>query len=165
MTQIYLGDIIKIMNKKVLFFVVIIIAVISISAYFWLQKADVLISTPASRKTSPTPTSNELTTKVKNPTIANSANDLVGNNNLESIGLIWDREEGAVEYVIFRSDFISGPFVEFRRIRAGIEIRANTEDITPDARTKTLCYKIEARDIAGKIIRIYEPICVPKWQE
>ncbi|MBI2451143.1 MAG: PQQ-binding-like beta-propeller repeat protein [Parcubacteria group bacterium] len=95
-----------------------------------------------------------------NTTIQNKRNDLVGNNNLESIGLVWDREEGAVEYVIFRSDFISGPFVEIGRAPTGLDRRTNAEDITADARKKTLCYKVEARDIAGKTIRTYEPVCV-----
>lgn len=96
-----------------------------------------------------------------NPTIANPQNDLVGNNNLEGIGLVWDREESAADYVIFRSDSISGPFVEVGRVKTGSDRRTNAVDITPDARTKTLCYKVEAMDTSGNTTRLYEPVCVP----
>ncbi len=36
-------------------------------------------------------------------------------------------------------------------------------DVTPDARLKDLCYKVEAIDVKGNVIRRYEPVCVPKF--
>ena len=147
------------MNKKILFLVIIIVAVILTGIYFWLQRAS---THPVDTQATPTTDS---ATKIKNPTISNSANDLRGNNNLEAIGLTWTPDEQAAEYALFRSDSINGPFVEIGRVPAGPDRRTNAEDITADALTKTLCYKIEARDASGETIRIYEPICVPKWQE
>ena len=42
----------------------------------------------------------------------------------------------------------------------------NAVDGEPEeVQTKDLCYKIEALDSNGRVIRQYEPICVPKWQK
>jgi len=102
--------------------------------------------------------------KMLNPTVSNSKNDLLGSNDLESIGLWWDREERATEYVLFRSESINGPFVEIGTLPAGLQRRTNATDFTPDALIKTLCYKIEALDDKGTVIRVYEPVCIPKFE-
>jgi hypothetical protein len=36
-------------------------------------------------------------------------------------------------------------------------------DRTPEARLKDLCYRVEATDESGAVIRVYQPICVPKY--
>ena len=36
-------------------------------------------------------------------------------------------------------------------------------DDTPEARLMDLCYKVEAINELGRAIRIYEPMCVPKF--
>ena len=36
-------------------------------------------------------------------------------------------------------------------------------DYTPDARLMDVCYRVEATDATGVVIRVYGPICVPKY--
>lgn len=145
------------MNNKFLIPIIIIAVFIAGIVYFSFKRISMTsVEIPS--------TTTESITKIKNPTVSNSANDLAGSNNLESIGLWWDRDEHTTEYILFRSDVISGPFAEIGRVPAGLDRRTNAEDITQDAKVKTLCYKIEARDAAGKTVRIYEPICIPKWK-
>ncbi|HEX9271073.1 MAG TPA: hypothetical protein VGA01_02545 [Candidatus Binatia bacterium] len=38
-------------------------------------------------------------------------------------------------------------------------------DQTPDARKTDLCYKVEAINTLGQVIRIYQPMCVPKFDQ
>lgn len=135
---------------------ILIIAVVLIGIYIYsIYPKEIPVTQP--------PIEPPTDTRPKNPTISNLANDLVGNNNLEGIGLGWDRDDRAAGYVLFRSESISGPFVDLGSV--GSARSTNASDFTPDAQTKTLCYKIEARDSSGKTIRVYEPVCVPKWQE
>jgi len=63
------------------------------------------------------------------------------------------------EYVIYRSYSIDGHWMELGRVPLTTAV-----DITPEAEIRDLCYKIEALDSGGKVIRRYEPICIPKWQ-
>lgn len=80
----------------------------------------------------------------------------------DSIDLWWEPDESAAEYVVFRSNSAQGPWQElFRRPQT----RPQGVDFTADATLMDLCYKLEARDAAGLVIRLYEPICVPKFAE
>ena len=94
--------------------------------------------------------------------VDNAKGDLRGLNMQDQIGLWWSREEDASEYVIYKAYSIDGPWTEWYRGYAGEPM--NEVDITPEAETRDLCYKIEALNSNGKVIRRYEPICVPKWQ-
>jgi len=82
----------------------------------------------------------------------------------DMIGLCWSREQNATEYVIYKAYSIDGTWSEWTRITVLPEVRTSAVDGTPEAKTRDLCYKIEALDSNGKVIRRYEPICVPKWQ-
>ena len=101
-----------------------------------------------------------------NPTVENKDNDLWGNNMKDQIVLWWSRDDRAAEYVFSRSTSLEGPWAEIFRLGIAAARKSGAAvDITPDAMLMDLCYKIEAIDGTGKVIRRYEPICVPKWQE
>ena len=148
------------MNKRILLIAIIIAIFLSAGLYFWLRKVSAPVL-PSSKITPPATT--KPITNVKNVAIPNPQNDLVGSNFFEGVGLVWNRDDRAVEYVLFRSNSIDSPFTELDRIRTGIDIRTNYTDFTSDALIKTLCYKLEAHDASGKRIRVYEPICVPPY--
>ena len=94
-----------------------------------------------------------------NETVSNKAVDLSGSNMKDLIHLTWGYTDGATEYAIYKAYSIAGPWIELGRVPL-----TNAVDGTPEAQTKDLCYMIEALDSNGKVIRRYEPICVPKWQ-
>lgn len=98
-----------------------------------------------------------------NMTVSNARGDLSGQNLGDSVGLWWGFEPGASTYVIFKATSIDGPWMELDRFTA--EDPKNAVDFTQDARLKDLCYKIEALDASGHVIRRYGPICVPKFVE
>ena len=97
-----------------------------------------------------------------NVAVSNLATDLSGHNVGDSIELWWADDERATDYVVFRASSIQGPWQEL--FRRPVD-RPNGVDFTPDARLVDLCYKLEARDAAGLAIRIYQPICLPKFVE
>ncbi len=97
-----------------------------------------------------------------NVTVSNQTADLSGINEGHAIGLVWSDDERAIEYIIFRATSIGGPWQELSRVPGD---RSNFMDFTPDARLRELCYKVEARDAKGHMIRGYEPVCVPKFVE
>lgn len=99
----------------------------------------------------------------KNPPVSNSARDLTGANDLNAITLHWERDPRAVEYVLFRRDSLEGSFVEVSRLPAGLQFPTNAQDVTPDARTKTLCYRLEAIGTQGELVRVYEAVCVEQY--
>jgi len=98
-----------------------------------------------------------------NMNVENTKGDLTGLNMEDQIGLWWVPEESASVYVFYKAYSLNGPWAEWERSLATQP--KNTVDITPEAQTQDLCYKIEALDSTGKVIRRYEPICVPKWQK
>lgn len=98
-----------------------------------------------------------------NPTVENKENDLWGNNMQDQNVLWWEGDKRASEYILYKAYSIDGPWVEWSRGYAGEPM--NDVDITADAMKMDLCYKIEALDDKGRVIRVYEPICVPKWEE
>ncbi len=98
----------------------------------------------------------------KNPTTQNTKADFGGTNLGDSIHFSWSPADRANEYVRFRSLSINGPWEEEGHILGSL---TNGVDVTPGAREKTLCYRLEARDEKGSVVRDYEPICVPKFEE
>ncbi|MBI5205065.1 MAG: hypothetical protein HZA11_09120 [Nitrospirae bacterium] len=98
-----------------------------------------------------------------NETVSNEQGSMNGTNMQDMIHLTWGYTEGASEYVIYKAYSSDGPWTEWTRFSG--EQHKNAVDGTPEAETMDLCYKIEALDSKGKVIRRYEPICVPKWQK
>lgn len=96
----------------------------------------------------------------------NPQGDLWGENTGDQIVFTWDEQEGTSEYIVYRARHVKGPWEELARIR---EVAASTGgakvDVTPDARKRDLCYKVEAIDTNGQIIRTYQPMCVPKFAQ
>jgi hypothetical protein len=98
-----------------------------------------------------------------NSTVNNRKDDLAGWNMGDQIVLWWERQDHATEYIVYRSLSSDGLWKELTRETA--VGRANTVDITPDARLIDLCYRLEALDAKGRVIRRYKPVCVPKFVE
>jgi hypothetical protein len=94
----------------------------------------------------------------------NPPGDLLGENMGDNIAFNWGYQDGTTKYIIYRSLSINGPWEVLDEID---DVAARTGgakvDFTPDARLKDLCYKIEAIDAKGKVIRKYEPMCIPKF--
>jgi len=95
-----------------------------------------------------------------NPKVSNKNVDLTGTNMRNRIYLVWDYEKKAHEYIIYFAYSIDGPW---KMIGGAPSVSAI--DGTFEAQTRDLCYKVEAWDIKGEPIRVYEPICVPKWRD
>ena len=104
-----------------------------------------------------------ITVEVSEAQVAmNPQGDLLGENMGDNIAFNWADEDGAVQYIVYKSLSITGPWQELGRT-ADVGIGGAKVDVTPDARLKDLCYKIEAIDAKGNVIRKYEPMCVPKF--
>jgi len=95
-----------------------------------------------------------------NPKVANKNVDLTGTNMKNRIYLVWDFEKKTHEYIIYHAYSIDGPWTMI-----GGAPSVSAIDGTFEAQTRDLCYKVEAWDVKGKVIRVYEPICVPKWRD
>ncbi|MEK7841978.1 MAG: hypothetical protein AAB197_04825 [Deltaproteobacteria bacterium] len=95
-----------------------------------------------------------------NPKVSNKHVDLTGTNMRNRIYLVWDYEKKAHEYIIYHAYSIDGPWTII-----GGSPSLSAIDGTFEAQTRDLCYKIEAWDANGKVLRVYEPICVPKWRD
>lgn len=97
-----------------------------------------------------------------NVDVTNRDRDLSGLNSGDAINLWWSDDDRATEYIVFRGLTIKGAWEEIGRRP---QDRPNAVDFTPDARLRDLCYLIEAVDANGKVVRRYDPICVPKFVE
>ncbi len=98
------------------------------------------------------------------PSAQNAQGDLWGENWGDKIVFNWVEEDGAAMYIIYRSTSANGPWEELSRIDDDAARTSGSKvDVTPDARLKDLCYKIEAIDAKGNVIKRYEPMCVPKF--
>ncbi len=76
----------------------------------------------------------------------------------------WVDQDGATEYIVYRSPSANGPWEELSRINDDAARTSGSKvDVTPDARVKDLCYKVEAINAKGNVIKRYEPICVAKF--
>jgi hypothetical protein len=92
---------------------------------------------------------------------SNASRDLFGENLGDFIILQWTGENAAADYVVYEADSRNGPWIvsfSVADMRGGAKVVR-----TPDARVKDLCFKVEATDATKKVIRIYQPICVPKF--
>ena len=95
---------------------------------------------------------------------SNSANDLRGENRGDSVWLWWTDQAGTHQYTMYRATSVSGPWnllgsVDEEASRTG----GPKVDETGEARRVDLCYKVEAYDLSSKLIRTYQPMCVPKY--
>jgi hypothetical protein len=97
---------------------------------------------------------------------SNAADDLTGENMGGAIYLWWSEEPAATQYVLYRSTSQNGPWQQLGTIDSDISLTGGPKvDRTADARLMTLCYKLEALDAAGRVVRTYQPMCVPKYAE
>jgi len=94
----------------------------------------------------------------------NLQGDLTGENWRERIILLWLPQDGAKTYIVYRALSVKDPWVELVR-KGDKEVRGfgGIEDATELARTNSLCYKVEAINDVGHLIRVYETVCVPKF--
>ncbi len=98
--------------------------------------------------------------------VINPQGDLWGANKGDQIVFNWVYQDGTTKYIIYRSLSVNGPWDVLDEIDdVAARTSGSKEDETPDARLKDLCYKVEAIDAKGKVIRTYEPMCVPKFAE
>jgi hypothetical protein len=97
---------------------------------------------------------------------ANARNDLLGDNMGDYIVLWWAQDRSTTTYVMYRSTSQTGPWQEIARIDAAFSrTGGGIIDDTTDGRLMTLCYKLEALDGAGRVVRAYQPMCIPKYAE
>jgi hypothetical protein len=95
---------------------------------------------------------------------SNGPDDLTGENMGDAIYLWWSNVATATRYVLYRSTSENGPWQQLGTIDSDISRTGGPKvDRTTDARLMTLCYKVEAQNAAGTVIKTYEPICVPKY--
>jgi len=98
------------------------------------------------------------------PSAQNTRGDLSGENWGDQIVFNWAYQDGATAYIVYRSTLASGPWQELGRMSDAVARTSGSKiDDTPDARLTDLCYKIEAIDANGVVIRFYQPMCVPKF--
>jgi hypothetical protein len=94
----------------------------------------------------------------------NGPRDLSGANMGDFIALTWAHERTSTTYVMYRSSSQTGPWQEIGRIESDVSRTSGAKvDYTPDARLMTLCYKVEALDSSGAVIRSYQPACIPAF--
>jgi hypothetical protein len=96
--------------------------------------------------------------------VINPQGDLWGENEGDQIVFNWVYQDGTTKYIIYRSLSVNGPWEVLDEIDdVAARTSGSKEDVTPDARLKDLCYKVEAVDAKGNVTRRSEPICVPKF--
>jgi hypothetical protein len=91
----------------------------------------------------------------------NPQKDLFGENMGDFIMMQWSAQNGAAEYFVYTSTSSEGPWA----LLFGVSDMSGGAKVhrTPEARLVDLCYKVEATDATGVVIRAYQPICVPKY--
>ena len=92
---------------------------------------------------------------------SNASGDLFGENMGNFIMIQWEAQYRAARYLMYGATALSGPWTLLLTtpdMKGGAKI-----DQTPDARLVDLCYKVEATVENGTVIRVYQPICVPKY--
>ena len=100
------------------------------------------------------------------PSARNARGDLWGENQGDQIVFNWAYHTGASEYIVYRAMSVTGPWQELGRMSDAVARTSGAKiDDTPDARLMDLCYKVEAIDASGQVIRIYQPMCVPKFDQ
>jgi|GEM_PF-4296224 len=100
-----------------------------------------------------------------NLAVNNRKMDLSGINDGPPYGirLYWERDDRAERYIFYRSYSMDGPWEMLYSIGKGYWTGAAV-DSTPYLTERDHCYKVEAVDKSGKVIRRYEPVCVPRYQ-
>jgi hypothetical protein len=94
----------------------------------------------------------------------NAQRDLYGENLGDQIMLQWDLEDNTHEYFVYRSTSLNGPWTQIAKVRESAARTGGSKvDVTPDAKLMDLCYKVEAIDANGIVLRNYTPICVPQF--
>jgi hypothetical protein len=94
----------------------------------------------------------------------NPQGDLTGENWRDRIILLWLPKDGAETYIVYRALSIKDPWVELvRKGEKDVVSFGGIEDATELAQTNSLCYKVEAVNDAGQLVRVYEAVCVPKF--
>jgi hypothetical protein len=92
---------------------------------------------------------------------SNASGDLFGENRGDFILFQFLPTDSAALYLMYVGYSSNGPWSVFGAddtAAGGARMH-----ITPEARTTDLCYKVEAKDLTGTVIKTYEPICVPKY--
>ncbi len=97
-----------------------------------------------------------------NPGVSNAAGDIIATNEKSFILFMWEEDDKASQYVIYKGYSQDGPWTEFERSYKG-EPTKDT-DFTSDAATRDVYYEINALDDYGDVIRHYAPIRVPKYR-
>jgi len=96
-------------------------------------------------------------------TVSNASGDLTGVNLGELIHLVWAVEPGTDEYFIYRSYF-GGTWVLLYTWPGDLLPSTRGQvDVTPDAASNILCYRVDAKNKLRVVIRTYKPICVPVY--
>jgi hypothetical protein len=93
---------------------------------------------------------------------SNASGDLFGENRGDFILFQFLPTDSAALYIMYVGYSLNGPWSVF-----GADDTAaggGRMHMTPEARTKILCYEVEAKDAKGAVIKTYEPICVPKYE-
>ncbi len=94
----------------------------------------------------------------------NTADDLSASHMFRTeIDLMWDPYDKAAQYILYRAYSQDGPWTELGSLYKG-EPTNDIVDITPDAATRDLYYKVDALDDNGHVIKHYEPVYVPKYR-
>lgn len=97
-----------------------------------------------------------------NSGVSNATGDILASNMRDQIVLWWEPEDKASVYVIYKAYSQDGPWTELDRFNQGEPY--NDVDITSDAATRDMYYKIDALDANGDVIKHYEPVRVPKYR-
>jgi hypothetical protein len=96
----------------------------------------------------------------------NAKGTLYGENMGDFIVLQWALNDFAAEYFVYRSTSASGTWEQLGRMSDAVARTSGSKiDETPDARKMDLCYKVEAINTLGQVIRTYQPMCVPKFDQ
>ena len=91
----------------------------------------------------------------------NTNNDLGAVNHGDFIAIQWDDADEAAQYYVYTSTSLGGPWT--LSFSVGDNLGGAKVDYTPDARVRDVCYRVEATDSTAAVIRVYGPICVPKY--
>lgn len=79
------------------------------------------------------------------------------------IMLYWEREARSSEYIFYRAFSIDGPWEKIFTIPS-IYQSGPAIDTYHLSAERELCYTVEAVDERGRVIRRYEPVCIPRYQ-
>ncbi|GBD98465.1 hypothetical protein BMS3Abin07_00479 [bacterium BMS3Abin07] len=96
-----------------------------------------------------------------NVPVCNRTCDLEGSNLGPPYGILlyWSREVGTKEYIFYRAFSSKGPWEKIFDL-PGDYWSGAAVDVTPYLTEREHCYRIEAVNEKGRVIRKYEPVCV-----